>query len=70
MSKRKKLTAEQLENIRCLIDEFERPVELEALLVEVKEYFQRNSTDDCRAITPRAMESLLKKFIRIMEGER
>lgn len=68
--KRPPLTAEQLENIRVLIEELERPLELEALLVEVTEYFDRHPTRDYREITPRTMEMLLNKFVRIMGSER
>jgi len=37
------------------------------LKTDIEEYFKRQPTDDCRAITPRTMEILLYKFIKIME---
>jgi hypothetical protein len=70
MSKVKRLTKTQLANINAQIVVLEKPIELQDLLFEVKEYFHRQPTHDCQDITPRTMAMLLNKFIRIMEGTR
>lgn len=67
---RKPLTAVQLENLKEMIAELQRPVELAELLVEVNEFFERHPTRELRGIVPLAMEMFLRKFVRIMEGTR
>jgi hypothetical protein len=70
VSKHKPLSTVQLGNIKALITELERSSQLEEFRIEVQEFFDRHPTRECRDIVPVAMEALLHKFARIMDGER
>lgn len=68
--KAKPLTPTQLENIKHLIAELQRPIELQDFYSEVLAYFNGFDGEKNPVLRIRLTENLLEKFIRIMEGRR
>lgn len=66
MSKRKPLTATQLDNLKSTINKLEVPMELEYLFLDIKKYLQGKPVYESFMYHQGVLD-LLNRFVRIME---